>query len=488
MSQPQGGQRSSFIQILLFAAVAYLGFMILFPPGGGASGDARTTDEVWKAMQEQNEKLLDVTIQQNYRVFSSKLKSDFDAGTITAAERDAKDIEAVVLVADTEFKSGIYHNMHAKMDRAYMSLRPKFEGLRGSEVWTKPVAVAPAADINRAQAEITPKQLYDDLVVRLAEENRSHWVIGIFPGYAIVDFLVGLSGRNPQVSYWLACLIMAMFVRLCIWPVAMKQYKWSRQVSQLKPFIDEVKKVNTDKKTGKIKDQAKFQQDTMALYKEYGINPLAGCGPMFVQMPFFLLVYQFMLLYRFEFTKGEFLWIQPEATTFLGLALAPNMGERDFWIVVIYTITMVVSTLLMPVSDPNNARTQRLMGIGISLFFSITIFFWPTIPSAFIIYWTFANLLGTAQALYAYNRPLPPLEKVQSVKGGLTPGAEPAKPKGMMGWLERLQEQAQAKMEEAQQQSAAPEDPKPQDKNALPVDLPKKTGLPRQNRPKKKRR
>jgi YidC/Oxa1 family membrane protein insertase len=500
MSQPQGGQRSSFVQILLFASIAYLGFMLIFPRDGSGS-DARSSEEVWQAMQKQNAGLLDLDIQKNLAAYRSKLAADAKAGRLKEAERSQKELQAVVLAADTEFKSGIYHGSHAKIDRAYMTLRPQFEALRLKPVWKALIPVAPAADINRPQASISPESLYDDLVVRLAADNRTHLVIGIFPGHAIVDFLVNLTGARPWLSYWLACFIMAAFVRICIWPFAAKQYAWGRQVSQLKPYLEELKKANTDKKTGKIKDPQQYQQDTMQLYKEYGINPLAGCGPMFIQMPFFLIIYQFMLMYRFEFTKGHFLWIQPSAGSFLGLPLAPNMGERDIWIVVVYTITMVGSTLLTPVSDPSNARNQRLIGVGMSLFFSITIFFWPTVPSAFIIYWIFANLLGTSQALYAYSRPMAPLQKVQSMKGGLRPddgpggaaaiggGAGPKQGGGLMGWFERLQESMQQKLEEAQSQAAEAQKPSPsaQEKGALPIDLPKKAGLPRQNRPKKKR-
>jgi YidC/Oxa1 family membrane protein insertase len=60
------------------------------------------------------------------------------------------------------------------------------------------------------------------------------------------------------------------------------------------------------------------------------------------------------------------------------------------------------------------------MGVGIAVFFSIMMFFWP-LPSAFVVYWTFANILSTTQSLITYRLPLPPLQKSVTVKGGSIP-------------------------------------------------------------------
>ena len=47
----------------------------------------------------------------------------------------------------------------------------------------------------------------------------------------------------------------------------------------------------------------------MAAYKEHGVNPLASCLPMVVQMPFLFWIYNTIRLYEFHFTHGTFLWI-----------------------------------------------------------------------------------------------------------------------------------------------------------------------------------
>jgi YidC/Oxa1 family membrane protein insertase len=81
---------------------------------------------------------------------------------------------------------------------------------------------------------------------------------------------------------------------------------------------------------------------------------------------------------------------------------------------------MITTTLLTPVQDPSNAKQQRMMGLSMSVMFAIMMFFWP-IPSAFVLYWIFTNILATSQSLRAYKLPLPPLVKVNAPGGGVYP-------------------------------------------------------------------
>ena len=143
-------------------------------------------------------------------------------------------------------------------------------------------------------------------------------------------------------------------------------------------------------------------------------------------MPLFFTVYNFMLHYQFAFKKGTFLWINASTSAASHGFFAPDLGSRDYVLIVIYGITMVVSTLLMPVSDPTQVKQQRLMGVGMGLLFTFMMFTgaFPT-PAAFVLYWVFTNLLATAQSLRAYRLPIPPLEKVNTKPGGVFPMPPP---------------------------------------------------------------
>ncbi|HEY3782926.1 MAG TPA: membrane protein insertase YidC [Fimbriimonadaceae bacterium] len=296
-------------------------------------------------------------------------------------------------------------------------LMPLERGYDSKPIWQQPVPVASTKLYPASLA--TPAQLTNDLNTLSTELGKSSPVWGFFPGYQFVDWVVHLTGANSGLSYWLTALLMAFFVRGVIYPVSQRQMMWSRKMQQLTPLVNEIK-AEYKNKPNQTAAQQEISQRTMALYKEYGMNPLAGCVPAFIQMPLFLLVYDSMLNYRFEFQKGTFLWINPSTSALSHGFFARNLGEKDYVLIIIYAISMVTTALLTPVTDPTNMKQQRIMGVSVSGFFGIMMFFWP-VPSAFILYWIFTNILATAQSLRSYRLPLPPLVKVNAPNGGVYP-------------------------------------------------------------------
>jgi len=139
-------------------------------------------------------------------------------------------------------------------------------------------------------------------------------------------------------------------------------------------------------------------------------------------MPLFFTVYQWMVQYQFEFQKGTFLWINPATHQATKGFTAANLGQLDFILIILYGISMVVTTLLSPVSDPSQAKQQRMIGIGFAIFATVTLFTGAfPVAGAFVLYWTFTNILATIQSLRAYRMSVPPLEKVNAAGGGVFP-------------------------------------------------------------------
>ena len=145
---------------------------------------------------------------------------------------------------------------------------------------------------------------------------------------------------------------------------------------------------------------------------------------------------------------------------------------------------MVSATLLTPVSDPSQAKQQRLMGAGVSIIFTVFMFTgaFPVV-SGFVLYWTFTNILATTQSLRAYRMPLPPLVKINAQGGGVLP-------KPTTKWQQMMD-----KMMEEQQRNAAKAGPSNSEDNedgsggvkpALPKG-PTKTGTPAKHPPKKRK-
>lgn len=415
-------QKGNFIQFALIMMVIFMGYQLFFGQRN-VEPDNRTTEEVLAKMRELNLQVMDLQIQREFQVLQNGIREDVREGRLEQEAGDALLMEGLVLTADTQFKGGLIHNdgtgkpgYYKKVDRSFQTMQSWYGKYHNKEVWNEPFEVAPKEA--RPETSVSAESLYGAIVTDLSERNKSRRAFGLVPGgYQILDGLVRMTGSVPSFSYWFAALVLALLVRLSVWPLFSKQIQTSRKQAQLLPQIKEIQAKYKEKgpNTG-----MEMQKELQALYQQYGVNPAAGCLIMFVLAPLFITIYNFMLLYRFEFQKGTFLWINPDSTTFMGLEAANNLGQRDPSLIILYGVSMIVTTMLQPVTDPQNVRTQRLLGLGMSVFFSIIMFFYP-LPSAFILYWIFTNVFATAHTLIEYRKPAPPLVKVASAAGGVIP-------------------------------------------------------------------
>ncbi len=419
--------RNQFMTVLMLGMMIFLGIQLVMAPQR-ANADQRKASEIWAKMVELNRDLKDVSIQHELTKYQDKYLKEAGSKGVSKTEQDSQILRANLLVADTMLKSGLYRGelfkegkvssdyAYRKLDKAYTFIKPKYESFYHTPLWES-VTVEVAPTEQYPQTQTNSKDLYNTLVKDLSPLAKNEPVFGFIPGYQLIDALVQVTGAKSGFSYWFAGLLLALVVRAIVWPLAQKQIMHGRQMMQLQPRIKEIQEKYKDKKTGQVKDPAAFQAESMGIYKEYGINPVAGCLPAFIQMPLFLAVYQSMHHYKFEFTKGTFLWVNEHSGRFIGIPLGANLGERDYILVFIYMLSMISTTLLMPVSDPANAKQQKIMGVGIAFVFSIFMFFY-TLPSAFVLYWIFTNILSTAQSLLSYRLPVPELKKTQTVAGG----------------------------------------------------------------------
>lgn len=367
--------------------------------------------------------------------YTNFLKEDVDAKKITQQQSDDLHIQASIIAAHIQLKNGIASDDTGKLRMAYQTLEPYERKNADQPVW-KDTKVE-VTDKGGVKADVTGHELLGELVTQLSERNKHDYIWGFIPGgFQFIDFLVGLTGHDPRWSYAIATLLLAFIVRAVVFPLSQKQLMMSRQMSQLAPRLAEIKEKFKDSPT-------EMNAKSMELYGKYGINPFAGCLPALVQMPLFLTVYQCILHYQFEFTHGYFLWINPQTSQSTHGFFAPNLGQQDYLLIVIYGITMVISTLLTPVTDPTQQKQQRMIGLAAAVLFPVMMLLrlFPVV-SGFVLYWTFTNLFSMAQSLRAYRLPMPPLVEVNAPGGGVFPG----KPKGR--WATMMEEMQKAAEEQ----------------------------------------
>lgn len=206
----------------------------------------------------------------------------------------------------------------------------------------------------------------------------------IFYGLEFIAKYVG----NVGVSI----LILTVFIKLLLFPLANKSYRSMSRMKKLQPKIKQVRERYGD-------DKLKIQQETMALYKKEKVNPASGCLPIFVQIPVFFALYK-VLFVTIEMRHQPFFgWIQdlaaPDRLTFItGFGLfpwdAPSFLLIGIWPMVM-GLTMWLQMKLNPQSpDPIQAKIFTFMPI-------VFTFILAPFPAGLVIYWTWNNILSITQ-------------------------------------------------------------------------------------------
>lgn len=420
------------IGTFLWMGLILLGFQ-LFTNARKPLPDSRTSAEILTEIKKFSTRLDQSSVDTLVPLYEQKVQEE-----LTKAGKSTLEINQAKLVGDVIQGETLLRASQSKapsmrpvllLERAYNPMHGKERAYKNSEAWTTPVDLAPDAEGSTVKRTMSPKQLFDSIKIELDKLYKTDYVWGLVQGYQFIDTLVSLTGRVPSFSYAFAALLLAICVRAIIWPLAQRQLMWSRQMTQLQPLVKELEEAYKKKDpSGAYKSTPEYQQKMMQMYQEYGINPLKGCLPALAQMPLFLFVYSCMLHYRFAFSNGTFLWINPSSSAGSGGFFSPSLGEPDTLLLIVYGISMIASTMLAPVTDPNQVKQQRSIGIAVALIFTAFMYFGFPVPSAFVLYWICTNVLSALQSYRAYRLPMPPLTKKNAPGGGVVPiSASPTK-------------------------------------------------------------
>jgi len=141
-----------------------------------------------------------------------------------------------------------------------------------------------------------------------------------------------------HINYGIIILILTILLKIVLLPIAYKTHIGQAKMRLLKPEIEEI-----NKKFPKQEDAMKKQQATMGLYKKAGVNQLAGCVPMLLQLPILLAMFRFFPA-SIELRQESFLWADDLSSydSILDLPFTiPFYGDH----VSLFTLLMTVSTI-----------------------------------------------------------------------------------------------------------------------------------------------
>jgi YidC/Oxa1 family membrane protein insertase len=200
-------------------------------------------------------------------------------------------------------------------------------------------------------------------------------------------------------NFGVAIILLTVIVRGIMFPIAQKQFASMAAMRAVQPKMKAIQERYKD-------DKQKQQQEIMGLYKKEGINPLAGCLPMFLQIPVFFALYKVLMLAIEMRHKPFVLWIDdlsvPDPAHILNLfGLLPFDVPGLLAIgplAVLLGITMWLTFRLNPTAmDPIQQQMFSIMPW-------VLMFVMAPFAAGLLVYWVTSNLLTLAQQTYLYSK------------------------------------------------------------------------------------
>ena len=207
-------------------------------------------------------------------------------------------------------------------------------------------------------------------------------------------------------SFGLSIISFTILIRLIMIPLTIRQTKQMKKMQELQPKLQAIQKKYPKKD---VQTKQKMQKETMALYKEAGVNPIGCLGPLIIQMPIWIGLYRAILktspstpegfvdLSKYFYSWNASISKIPFNSDFIGIDLvdfvqyAPTPWQFVLPIIVGASMYLQQKFTMSPNTDPRQQQTQQMMLWMMPIMFAI--FTWQ-FPAGLAVYILFSNLIG----------------------------------------------------------------------------------------------
>lgn len=197
----------------------------------------------------------------------------------------------------------------------------------------------------------------------------------VFEGFYNLTAAVGFA------NYGIAIILMTILVKALMYPLTAKQVRSMKAMQELQPAL---KKLQKDYKN----NPQLLQQKMAELYKEAGVNPLAGCLPLLIQMPILMGVYYCLYGYRYS-GDPTFLWLT-------------SLSDTDplYVLPILSALTTYIQQKQTMANNGQDNQQMKIMSYMMPLFIG-----WISLnfPSGLVVYWVTMNLCQIAQQWYMFR-------------------------------------------------------------------------------------
>ena len=279
--------------------------------------------------------------------------------------------------------------------RADFNFKNKF---RANFIETKPMELKSKGTVSsNVRVIVAAKEV--DVIDNYAEKsNISKFDLAIDWGwfyfftknfFFAIDYFFKLTG-----NFGIAIVLITICIRILFYPLANYSFKSMAKMKVLQPEMTRLKELHKD-------DKMKLQQEMMALYKKEKVNPVSGCLPIFIQIPFFFAIYK-VLFVTLEMRHQPFYgWIKDlserDPTSIFNLFGLIPWDPPSFLIIGVWPCLMGLTMYLQQKLNPTPPDPiQQKIFMFFPLFLTIIL---APFPSGLVIYWTINNVLTMAQQL-----------------------------------------------------------------------------------------
>jgi len=214
----------------------------------------------------------------------------------------------------------------------------------------------------------------------------------IRPLVGIVMLILGWMHETLNLAYGWVLILFGVMMRVVLFPLYQKSMRAQMAQMQVQPLMKELQEKHKD-------DPQKLQTEMMKLYKEHGVNPLAGCLPMMLPMPILFTLF-FVFQGTIEFRGVPFLWL-------------PDLSLKD----PIYVIPLLMGVSMFLLSwigqrgmDQTNPQ-MKMMTYVLPVVFTVM---FAGFPSGLNLYYTTSNIASLPQQLYLSRERQAAREKMAS--------------------------------------------------------------------------
>ena len=195
-----------------------------------------------------------------------------------------------------------------------------------------------------------------------------------------IEFLYSITENLGFGSYGLAIILLTIIIKTLLYPLTAKQMQSMKAMQMLQPKMKKLQE--------KYKDNPQmFQQKMAELYQNAGVNPLAGCLPMLIQMPILMGMYYALFNFDYGGVEPSFLWL-------------PSLSQTDP-MYILPVLSALTTYLQQKISMTETTQQTKMLMVILPLFIG-----WISLnfPSGLVLYWVTMNIVQIVQQQWIYKK------------------------------------------------------------------------------------